>query len=309
MANEHVGARQEIAFKVEAQRGTKVDPTTSDWYPHTGQGFLPVVELVTDNSGMGRIEGVLTENIAKQYSQGTVTMRLYDSFLTPLNRMIFGAAGTGTPTVYTVDNTNTHNSFTIATADPVEGDNTYAMGMLNTCTITCNTDDYVNLSMEFIAKKETAGALTPSYSATAKMFTPDNVTFGYAANYAGLSSATAMVVKNFQLNIEKNVVTNFSLGSTEPTNIENGRLSITGDITLKYNSTTYHDFALSDTAKAFKLTLNNGAFTWTLAFPSVVFKGWNRTTDLDGIVEETFGFTANYADKTNGLVIGTVTAA
>ena len=307
MANEHVGARQEIAFAVETVRGTKVDPTTSEWYPHTGQGFLPVVELVTDNSGMGRIEGVLTEDIAKEYSQGTVTMRLYDSFLTPLNKMIFGAAGTGTPVVYTVTNTNIHNSFTIATADPVEGDNTYAMGMLNTCTISCTTDDYVNLSMEFIAKKETAGTLTPSYSTAATLFTPDNVTFGYATNHAGLSSPTTLVVKNFQLNIEKNTVTNFSLGSTEPTNIENGRLSVTGDITLKYNASTFHDLALGDTPKAMKITLNNAVYKWEIECPSVLFKGWNRTTDLDGIVEETFGFTANYDDETNGLIIGTVT--
>ena len=90
MANEHIGARQEIAFKVETTRGTKVDPSTGEWYPHTGQGFIPQVELIPDNSGMGRIEGVNTENVAKEYSQGTVTMKLYDSFLTPLNRMRFG---------------------------------------------------------------------------------------------------------------------------------------------------------------------------------------------------------------------------
>jgi len=305
MANEHVGARQEIAFAVESVRGTKVDPTTSEWYPHTGQGFIPVTKLVTDNSGLGRIEGVNTEDVAKEYSQGTVTMRLYDSFLTPLNRMIFGQADTaGT---YTIANTNIHNTYTIATADPVEGGNTYAMGMLNTATITCNTDDYVNLSLEFIAKKETAGTLTPSYSTTAKLFTPDNVTFGYATNYAGLSSPTAMTVKNFQLNIEKNAVIDWALGSTEPDDIQNGRLSITGEITATFDATTYKDFAAADTAKAMQITMNNGVKSWVLKFPSVLFQNWNRSTDLDGIVTQTFGFTANYADETNGVMIGVLT--
>jgi hypothetical protein len=305
MANEHIGARQEIAFKVETTRGTKVDPSTGEWYPHTGQGFIPVTELVTDNSGLGRIEGVNTEDVAKEYSQGTVTMRLYDSFLTPLNRMIFGQADTaGT---YTIANTNIHNTYTIATADPVEGDNTYALGMLNTCTISCNTDDYVNLSMEFIAKKETAATLTPSYSTTAKLFTPDNVTFGYATNYAGLSSPTAMKVKNFQLNIEKNAVIDWALGSTEPDDIQNGRLSITGEITATFDATTYKDFAAADTAKAMQITMNNGVKSWVLKFPSVLFQNWNRSTDLDGIVTQTFGFTANYADETNGVMIGVLT--
>ena len=305
MANEHVGARQEIAFKVETTRGTKVDPSTGEWYPHTGQGFIPQVELIPDNSGMGRIEGVNTEDIAKEYSQGTVTMRLYDSFLTPLNRMIFGQADTGG--TYTVANTNVHNTYTIATSDRVEGGNTYAMGMLNTCTITCNTDDYVNLSLEFIAKKETAGTLTPSYSTTAKLFTPDNVTFGYATNYAGLSSPTAMTVKNFQLNIEKNAVVDWALGSTEPDDIQNGRLSITGEITATFDATTYKDFAAADTAKAMQITMNNGVKSWVLKFPSVLFQNWNRSTDLDGIVTQTFGFTANYADETNGVMIGVLT--
>ena len=304
MANEHVGARQEIAFAVESVRGTKVDPTTSEWYPHTGQGFIPVTELVTDNSGLGRIEGVNTEDVAKEYSQGTVTMRLYDSFLTPLNRMIFGQADTaGT---YTIANTNIHNTYTIATADPVEGGNTYAMGMLNTCTITANTDDYVNLSMEFIAKKETSGTLTPSYSTTAKLFTPDNVTCAYATNFAGLSSPTTMTVKNFQLNIEKNLNVDWVLGSTQPDDIQNGRLSITGEITATFDATTYKDFAAADTAKAMQITMNNGVKSWVLKFPSVLFQNWNRSTDLDGIVTETFGFTANYADRTNGLMKATV---
>jgi len=304
MANEHVGARQEIAFAVESVRGTKVDPTTSEWYPHTGQGFIPVTELVTDNSGLGRIEGVNTEDVAKEYSQGTVTMRLYDSFLTPLNRMIFGQADTaGT---YTIANTNIHNTYTIATADPVEGGNTYAMGMLNTCTITANTDDYVNLSMEFIAKKETSGTLTPSYSTTAKLFTPDNVTCAYATNFAGLSSPTTMTVKNFQLNIEKNLNVDWVLGSTQPDDIQNGRLSITGEITATFDATTYKDFAAADTAKAMQITMNNGVKSWVLKFPSVLFQNWNRSTDLDGIVTQTFGFTANYADRTNGLMKATV---
>ena len=307
MANEHVGARQEIAFKIEGTRGTLTAPSTSYWYPHTGQGFIPQVELVTDNSGLGRIEGVNTQDIAKEYSQGTVSMKLYDSFLTPLNTIIFGAAGIGTPTVYTVANTNTHSSVSIATADPVEGDNTYVLGMLNNCTINCNTDDYVNLNMEFIAKKETAATLTPSYSTTAKLYTPDNVTFGYATNFAGLSSATPMKVKNFQLNIEKNVSIDWVNGSTEPDDIQNGRLGITGEVTLTYDSTTFRDFALADTAKAMLITMNNGEYKWEIKFPSVLFQGWNRDTDLDGIVTETFGFTANYADTTNGLVQAVVT--
>jgi hypothetical protein len=234
-------------------------------------------------------------------------MRLYDSFLTPLNRMIFGAAGTGTPVVYEIENSNIHNSFTIATADPVEGDNTYARGMLNSCTITCNTDDYVNLSMEFMAAKETAGTLTPSYSTSATLFTPDDVTFGYATNYAGLSSPTAMTVKNFQLNIEKNVTIDWANGSTEPDDIMNGRMSVTGDITITYDASTIRDFALDDTAKAMVIDLNNGVYSWEIEFPSVLFKDWNRSTDLDGIVEQTFGFTANYDDETNGLMKGTVT--
>jgi len=219
--------------------------------------------------------------------------------------MIFGQADTaGT---YTIANTNIHNTYTIATADPVEGGNTYAMGMLNTATITCNTDDYVNLSLEFIAKKETAGTLTPSYSTTAKLFTPDNVTFGYATNYAGLSSPTAMTVKNFQLNIEKNAVIDWALGSTEPDDIQNGRLSITGEITATFDATTYKDFAAADTAKAMQITMNNGVKSWVLKFPSVLFQNWNRSTDLDGIVTQTFGFTANYADETNGVMIGVLT--
>ena len=235
MANEHVGARQEIAFKVESVRGTAVDPASGDWIPHTGQGFIPVTEYVTDDSGMGRIEGVNNEDISKEYSQGSVSMRLYDNFLTTLNRVIFGAAGStvDTATTYPVDNTNLHNSYTITCTDPVSGDTQYARAMLNTATITANTDDYVMLTMEFIAGKEGTTTVTPGYSTTAATFEPDEITIGYATDFAGLSSPTTLTCKNFNLNIEKNVTIDWALGSTEVDEITNGRLGVTGDFTVK----------------------------------------------------------------------------
>ena len=83
-------------------------------------------------------------------------------------------------------------------------------------------------------------------------------------------------------------------------------MGITGDyINLRFNN--IRDFALADTAKAFQVTMNNAVKSWVIKFPSVLFQNWNRSTDLDGIVTETFGFTANYADETNGVMQAVLT--
>ena len=304
---QHVGARQEIAFNVEETRGTAVDPGAGDWFPHTGQGFIPLAEKYVDDSGFGRIEGRNRADVAKEYAQGSVTMRLYDSFLDPLNRMIFGQAkATNT---YSVANTNVHNSFTITTNDPVAGMKKYAMGMLNSVSISASTDEYVSISMDLTAKKSTdSSADAPSYGANAVAYVPAELTFEYADDVAGLSAATEINCRNFNLNIEKGVDIDWASGSIEPANIFNGRMNATGDITLTYNADTLQDLAFAGTSKAVQITLNNEAYEWKIVLPSADFGDWTRSSELDGIVTETFTFAANFIDQTNGLIYADVVA-
>jgi hypothetical protein len=304
---QHVGARQEIAFKVESPRGTATDPSAGDWFPHTGQGFIPLAEKYVDDSGFGRIEGRNRADVAKEYAQGSVTMRLYDSFLDPLNRMIFGAAKVGDK--YSVTNTNVHNSYTITTYDPVAGKKKYAMGMLNSVGISASTDEYVSISMDLTSKKSaSSSAADPSYTENAVAYVPAELTFEYADDVAGLSSSTEINCRNFNLNIEKGVDIDWASGSIEPANIFNGRMTVTGDVTLTYNTDTLQGLAFAGTSKAIAITMENDAYKWEIILPSADFGDWNRSSELDGIVTETFTFAANYIDQTNGLIYANVTS-
>ena len=150
-------------------------------------------------------------------------------------------------------------------------------------------------------------SVTPGYSTTAATFEPDEITIGYATDFAGLSSPTTLTCKNFNLNIEKNVTIDWALGSTEVDEITNGRLGVTGDFTVTYDATTMKDVILAGTQKAIIITLNNGTWKWEIKLPTVELKDWNRDTDINGQVTQTFGFTANYSDTTNGLIQAVVT--
>ena len=309
MANEHIGALREIAFSVESSRGTATTPSSGDWIPHTGQGFKPVAEKVVDNSGMGVIAGRNRADISKEYAQGTIGMRLYDNFLTTVNTLMMGAAGTtvGDVTTYTLANNNSHKSFTITTTDPVAGDEKYAMGMLNSITLAATTDEYVTLSLDMIAKKAASATVTPGYSTTALPFSPDEITIAYADDFAGLSSPTTISAKNINLTVEKNVELDWVVGDTEPADIHNQRFLISGDLTLMFDTTTYREFALADTTKAIVITMTNSNWKWEIKLPSVDFSDFDVSTDLDGYVTQTFGIFADYTDQTNGFVQTVVT--
>lgn len=305
MANEHIGRRREIGWIVEATRGTVPTLTGSLMYPHDGFDFKPVIEKVADESAMGSIPARQGADIVKEYSQGSVPFILQDSMLTDLSRMVMGQAGTvvSTVTTYAVLDSNIHNSYSIITIDPVAGKKAYCFGMLNNLTINANRDEYITGTAEFIAGKEAAATYTTPAYASATRFNCADITIKLAANYAGLGAASATALKNVQLNVEKNVDIDFSLGSTTPTNIYNQQLGLTGSLTGTFNTTTLKALGLAETTQAVQIDISNGAWKWTWIMPSVDFSDWTPANDKDAYVTETLTFNTNYGDKTNGFLI------
>lgn len=305
MANEYIGRRREIAFTKETTRGTVATAQSGDWYPNDGFDFRDQIQKVEDTSAVGAIPSREGAYIVRTFGQGSVPFVLYDSMIDDLATMICGQDGSVVSSVTTWDldiDSNLHTAYTITTSDPVDGDLAYALGVLNTFTLTANADELVTGTCEFTSKASASATVTPAYTTTALPYNASDVTIKLASNYAGLSGASAVSIKNTQVNIEKGTDFDFALGSTAPQNIYNQATAISGSFTLTNNSTTYRALGLSEDTRAMQITISNGVIKLDFVFPSIDFADWNKASDKDAYITETLNFFVNYKDKTNGFL-------
>jgi len=303
----YIGALQQIALSGESVRGTAVAPSAGDWVEHNGFNFAPKNSKGRDTSAMGRIEELNQMDIFREWSEGTIPMNSRTSQLPIISSLIMGNDGTtaSKTTSWVVTNTNAHKTATINVIDSLAGQKRYAGCMLDTFTMDANENAYPTIALELKGKKEaTTTGLTASYTAVAssQLFKPTSVKVYVADNFAGLTSATAVALKNLSLTVNKNLGEDFVLGSTEPADWINQRLSITGTLSFKYDSDTYRTLGLSDTKKAIRVQLTQGNYVWNIDLPSVGFIDWNSEVGNDNYMLNTVGFEAERTDEINGTI-------
>ena len=90
---------------------------------------------------------------------------------------------------------------------------------------------------------------------------PQHGTFKTASDLSGLTAAPEIEIKGFTLSINKNVEDDQVVGSLAPIDILNKQFTIEGTVELMFESTTFVDDMLADTAKAMRLTLENTDIT------------------------------------------------
>jgi len=307
----YVGARREIALTLETTRGTLASASSGDWQPHFGFDFGPKIERAMDNAGVGRIEENSGSVIIKEWSEGSIPLYLTEENAEIILRMLFGQAPTGagstaSPYAYALLNNNEHDAYTVTVSDPIKGATRYNLGLADTIDLEFVTDDYCKATLSVLAGKEATTTSTPAYSTTDHKFIPSEVQVYFADNYAGLATASEVVVQNLTVSIAKNLEQKFVIGQTNPYDAINQRINITGDFTKLYEDVTYRALGLADTEKAMRVKVINSDSNYVqLDFPKVKLTDWNEGEDLDAYMEETFGFEA-YRDDTNGLVVGTL---
>lgn len=305
----HVGARREIALTKETTRGTAVAPASGDFILHNAHTLMPQVEKAEHTGGNGTINQFHAADVIREWSQGTIPMVMEEHKLGTLGNLIMGVAPSTTGSgPYThawaaLEQTNAHLSHTVSITDPVAGDLRAAYGMASTINITASRDDYVMADLEMICGKLGTTTYTPSYPSTnIEYFRPQDITFKVEDAYGDLAGGTGIDVQNINMVINKNVDPYYVLGSTEMADNVNQRVEIRGDFTLGFEAATYRTLGLGDTRKAISFNLTNGDYEFTIELPTVYFKDWNETADLDAYVTETISFNATDEDATNGYI-------
>src|SRR5215217_2935623 len=155
-----------IGFGKESTRGTAVAATI--WYPKLDMSFVDHKDKIRNETHIGVMDRYTGSHVTKEWGEGSLEGPIYKNLIGHLLTNLFGQ----TPTTTTVETTarkhvfamatgNTHITHTIAVDDANE-DLRFPMGMINTFTIDYVRDDYVKFSAEFLSKKSTAVANSPS---------------------------------------------------------------------------------------------------------------------------------------------------
>jgi hypothetical protein len=305
--------RDKIAVGIakETTRGTAA--TATNWYPWSTLDFKPLNKKVYDNSAFNVLEDSTDGQIIQSWSEGKLGGRIIDQSFGLLLYNIFGGYGvtshTGETTVkdhtFTENQSNTPQSLTFTRVDN-NIDEQYANGMVKSLDIEVAQGKYVMFSADVVASLGATSTDTVAYIQE-NGFTSKHVTATLATTVAGLPGTVA-VVKSLKMTINKDATPWFGVGQNQPFDIYTPKLSISGDMTLRFLDTSYKAMDFNNTPMAMLLDFLNTDVNigvvpshpeLKLQFNRLVFENWTPDQQLDQIVEQTLSFTGTL-DFTTG---------
>ncbi len=303
-----IGRLMSVGLGKETTRGTAVAP--SYWIPQTEFSVMDRDEKILDESALGRIEKTHDGDQDHQWAEGAISGIVRDQSFGLLLLAAFGQVSSvakATPNTavfdhtFTVANTNTHPSLTIASKDANE-DVQMSLGMLSRLEVNAELGSYVNYTADFIAKKSAAATNTVSYL-TENKFRPGDITLKVADTVANLGAATPTQIRNFTLIIEKNAEQEYALGTTNIVNIFNKDFTTSMNFSALYGDTTLKDLVFNGAKRAMSITIANmGVTIGSSANPTLVFtfqpgffQSWEKNGGLDDILSQNIEFTGLYS--------------
>lgn len=173
-------------------------------------------------------------------------------------------------------------------------------------------DDVINGSVSIKGLTETTTTnFTPAFASTDYLAPHQMVTVKVAANTAGLSGATAMVITDLSIELDRENRERTNISSIQPVDFVAKLLNVTGKFTMDKFDDTYKDLAEAGTVRAMSITITNtaqiiGTATnpqLVITLPNVTLKT-TETRPMDDLITDEITFEANYDDAAaNGITI------
>jgi hypothetical protein len=315
-----IGRLTSIGIAREATRGTGI--ASQYWVPVRELDFDDKVEYINNDSGFGRIEENTDSQIQQLYAEGSYGGKIFDRSVGVELCALFGAVPSsvqrGATGVYdhtwALTNTNQHSSMTV-NIDEGNYDARYSLAMINSWQLEAVLDDYVRRTINLISKKSAAATNTPSYT-DENEFIPKHIVFKLATNLAGLDGASAINIRSFNIEINKNAEALYVLGSQEPSDIVNKQVAISGSIEAYYDDiTTFRNFVFANTRRAMRIDIVNtdvtigGSHNPALRFDlaNVRFGEFERGWDNNDVMTQTINFDAMFSIADSSMISGRLT--
>ncbi|MFA6429757.1 MAG: phage tail tube protein [Patescibacteria group bacterium] len=312
------GARIDLGVGKESVRGTGVAPTY--WLRPSEVSVDEKVMRSMDESTRNLIEDSVDSQVVGKLADGEFTLPIRDSSIGLLLLNIFGTdtpAAKSAPkaTLYvhsvTVAQSNQHAEITMLLKE-ANADKDYALSMLTGMELSIELGKHATAKFGFRSKTGAVQARTATYTAE-NIFLPNHGVVKFASALSGLTAASGIKVRSVNLKIDKKIEDDRALGSVDPEDILNTTFSVTGEIELVYDATTYVTSLLANTAQALRIDLQNTAVTiGTSANPGlqinlakVLLEEVSRGFGKGDIVTQTLSFKAFYSD-TDSSMIGAV---
>ena len=307
-----IGRTGAIGIGIESTQGTKV--AASYWVPVQGYSYDDKIELVKNDSAMGRIEEFNDADITKLWGEGDYDGKIFLNSVGAELVALFGQSPTSAQRTttgvydhtYALLNNNDHKSLTVCYEDGLQ-ELSFPFAMIDSWSLDVAVDDYVKRSISLMGKKSESATHTPSFTNEIE-FIPSQITFKMASAQSGLDAASGINITAFNMEVSKNVEPVYVLGSNEPNDILNKQFGVTGSIEMYFESTTYRDYVFANTHRAIRIDMkdtatiigSSGSHNPELYFDlnEVVFEEFERGWDANDPLTQTLNFEAmfNMAD-------------
>ncbi len=315
-----IGRQVSVGVGVESTPGTAVAPT--DWYKQIGLSFQRKATLIQNDSAMGRVERHNDSAIAEKWAEGAISGKISDVLIGYFLYQLFGslsteanadASGDVYDHTFTVANSVGAKYLTIVRKDP-NSNRRYSLASFDEFEITWEAGQWVRFSGTLKSKPGATNTDNAAYTAEHE-FTSKHVTIKRADTAAGLGAAVAIPVKSGRLTFTRPTELYFATGSIEPTDANTLAFEVGGELVLQYNNADIEDDWYADTAQALLIDFTNSDATiGTAANPSLVFtlpqvkfSTFDISDDLDGIVEQTVGFGAEFNTDDSAMITALLT--
>lgn len=170
--------------------------------------------------------------------------------------------------------------------------------------LSAGTDDVITGSVSIKGLTEiTVANFTPAFASTDYLAPHQMITVKVAANTAGLSGATASVLKKIDIEFDRPNDERVNISSISPVDFVAKLMNISGSFVMDKTDDTFKDLAELNTPRAISITITNtaqviGAATnpqLVITLPNVTIRR-SETRPMDAIITEEITFEANYDD-------------
>lgn len=301
-----IGKQIELGLSVEGTRGS-AESTTSKWVKNVNANIVAMAEKVIDDNSQGRVEDSQGQRTVQKWLEGSVEGVLHADSIGYLFNQLYGAVSTSTIVsssvyshVFTVNNDINNDTLSVFIKDGDTKQVVYNGAMVNNLEISASNDDLVRFTADLIARDEATNTNTPSYD-TEYDFIARDISVKFADTEGGLSSATAVDVKNLNITWNAGAIRDHVFGSRTPNNIYNSTFSIEGSFERNYDDDTYRDLWTGEDYKYMQIQIQGEADLGSGNNPSITIllnrvqlTNWDRSGTNDELVTETVDFKAFY---------------
>jgi hypothetical protein len=313
--SEFIGREIEFGIASESTRGTAESSADRNVRKVTAN-LTPKVEKVIDDTSFGRLEDSASSRVVRKWSEGDIEGIVHaDVIGFYLNNLYGDLETTEIETdvyshVFNLGQNIKHPSLTFFIKDAGVRQLKVPGAMLSTFEITATTDSFVRYTANLMGRQsETDNSTFPALQ-TENDFIGKDITVKIATTEAGLSSASALKIKDLNISFETNVEADFVFGNYSPNDVYNKQFSISGTFTKNFENTIFEDLYNSDDFRYLSVKIVGEQLIGTenptieLVLNKVSVTEHERTSASDDLVTETVSFKAfyNVADEKQSQV-------